>query len=604
MQYNDNQGATIMTHCPTLLSPGRIGTLELRNRIFQSAMGTDLASEDGTCGERIVSFYEARAAGGAALLTMGAVGVSYPRGRVQGHQVGISDDRFIPGLKRLTDAVHRHGARIAAQLHNGGICAVHDMIAGYPIWCASLPQGGAPHPADVMFPGERAVAPSSRITRAPIFKAMDADDIAELTRHFADGAARAVAAGFDAVEIHGAHGYIISSFLSPATNRRTDAYGGSQQNRARLLKEVIAAVRQRVGKDFPVWCKLDAAEFYVENGPTLDDVCTSARIAEAAGADAITVSASHNYALGKALASSYIPQQPGKLIPFAQRIKAAVRVPVITVGRIEPEVADKAIREGKFDFLAMGRKQIADPDFVRKLAQGGPRAVRPCIYCYACLSQAMLNQPLRCAVNADVGFETDNLLAPAETPRRVVVVGGGPAGMEAARRLTLRGHRVTLLEATGQLGGTARIAAIVYQPNGDFVEWLKDRLSELAIDVRLNTTATIEGIGPWLPMPWSWRSVRSAVRRPFREPTCPTCTMAYRCAPCCWAKAMTAPGPKHRPCNGSRPAPHARSVSRTARTWCAGQASSGCRSATRSSSSAASWSAWNWRSSSTNGAAA
>lgn len=488
-----------MGHCPALLSPGRIGTLELRNRIFQTAMGTDLANEDGTCGERIISFYEARAKGGAALLTMGAVGVSYPRGKVQGHQVGISEDKFISGLKRLTDAVHGHGARIAAQLHNGGIFAVHDMMNGYPIWCASLPQGGASHSGDVMFPEERAVSPSSRITQPPTFKAMDENDIAELVRHFANGAARAVEAGFDGVEIHGAHRHIISSFLSPSTNYRTDAYGRSQENRARLLKEVIEAVRQRVGTHFPVWCKLDAAEFYIENGLTLDDVCTSARIAEAAGANAITVSASHDYAVGKALTSSYLPHQPGKLIPYAARIKASVSVPVITVGRIEPEVADNAIAHGKFDFLAMGRKQIADPDFVRNLTRGGPKAVRPCIYCYTCLSQAMLNQPLRCAVNADVGFERDNLLAAAATPRKVVVVGGGPGGMEVARRLALRGHQVTLLEATAYLGGIARMAAIVYEPNGDIVAWLKNSLRELAINIRLNETATpecIKGMAP------------------------------------------------------------------------------------------------------------
>lgn len=482
-----------MTHYSTLLSPGRIGTLELRNRIFQTAMGTALSNEDGTISDEVIAFYEARAAGGTALQTMGAVGVSYPHGRVQSRQPAISDDRYIPGLKKMTAAVHRHGGRIAAQLHSGGVCAVMDMVAGYPIWCASEPQGDG-HPPDVMLPEERALAASSKITQMPTFKALDEEDIALLVRQFADGAARAVEAGFDGVEIHGAHGYIISSFLSPDTNRRTDGYGGTRENRTRLLREIITAIRDRVGRDFPVWCKLDGAEFYIENALTPEDVCFNAQVAEAAGADAITVSARHNYAIGKALTESWLPQTPGKLIPLAERVKAAVNVPVITAGRIEPEVADKAIRDGKFDFLAMGRKLIADPDFVRHLRQGGSSAVRPCIYCYVCLSQAMLHQPLRCAVNGDVGYEKDTLLAPAETPRRVVVVGGGPGGMESARRLSLRGHQVTLLEAASQLGGTARIATIAYEPNGKIVDWLKRQMNELDVDVRLNTTATAENV--------------------------------------------------------------------------------------------------------------
>ncbi|CAN7489917.1 FAD-dependent oxidoreductase [Phenylobacterium sp. LjRoot225] len=485
-----------MAHHPHLLSPGRIGTLELKNRLFQTAMGTNLAHHDGSISEESIAFYAARAAGGAALLTMGAVGVAYPRGQVQAGQVGISDDRFLPGLKRLTDAVHRAGGRVSAQLHHGGTSAVCDMAASRPIPVPStpLPQGGGKSLKDFMFPEEKALSPLPQILSPPTFKEMDKADIGQLIEDFASGAARAVEAGFDAIEIHGAHTYILNSFISPAENRRTDEYGGSAENRARLLKEVIEAIRNRVGRDFPMLCKLNAAEFFIDGGLTLDDVRATARIAETAGADAITVSAQHNYAIPRALFSSYLPQEPGKLIPLAAAVKAAVSIPVVTVGRIDPAVADRAIAEGKFDFMAMGRKQIADDQFANHLARGGAAAVRPCIYCYACLSQAMLHLPLRCAVNADVGFEKDNLLAPAETPRRVVVVGGGPGGMEAARRLTLRGHQVILLEASRQLGGTARIAAIAYAPNGDFVDWLKARLDELGVDVRLNTCGTVETI--------------------------------------------------------------------------------------------------------------
>jgi NADPH-dependent 2,4-dienoyl-CoA reductase/sulfur reductase-like enzyme len=190
---------------------------------------------------------------------------------------------------------------------------------------------------------------------------------------------------------------------------------------------------------------------------------------------------------------------PNKLLPLAAAIREAVGLPVITVGRVDPEAADRAIAEGKLDFLAQGRRQIADDAFANNLARGGKAAVRPCIFCYQCLSQSMMGEPLRCAVNADVGFEKDNLLAPATTPHKVVVVGGGPGGMEATRRLTLRGHRVTLLEASGQLGGTARMAAIAYAPNGDFIDWLKARLEELKVDVRLSTRADLASIRSLAP---------------------------------------------------------------------------------------------------------
>ncbi len=488
-----------MSNYTHLLAPGRIGTLELKNRLFQTAMGTNLANADGTISEDIIAFYAARAAGGAALVTMGAVGVSYPHGQVQTNQVGISDDRFLPDLKRITDAVHRNGGRISAQLHHGGLSAACDMASGRTVTLPSMPKlAGGASMKDALLPEELAQSHFGGGVM-PSFKEMTLDDIAQLIESFAAGAARAVAAGFDAVEVHAAHSYIINSFLSPAENRRTDQYGGSMENRARLLREILEAIRQRIGRDFPMLCKINATEFYIEGGLQLEDACAVARIAEAAGVDAITVSASHNYGIPRALFSSYLPHEPGKLIPFAAAIKATVSIPVVTVGRIDPDVADQAIADGKFDFMAMGRKQIADNDFVRHLAEGGAKAVRPCIYCYTCLSQAMLHQPLRCAVNADVGFEKDNLLAPTQKPRRVVVVGGGPGGMEAARRLTLRGHSVTLLEAGAQLGGTARIAAIAYAPNGDFVEWLKARLTDLRVDIRLNHKATLESISALRP---------------------------------------------------------------------------------------------------------
>lgn len=480
---------------PYLFSPSRIGSLELPNRIFQTAMGTNLANSDGSIGDDIVAFYAARAAGGAALLTMGAAGVSYPRGRVQPNQVAISDDRFLPGLKRIADAVHRNGGRLSAQLHHGGLTAVWDTFAGRPLLCPSVPLPSAPPGIfEALFPSEIKMPDIDGPIQGPSFEELDGAGIARLIVDFSAAADRAVEAGFDAIEVHAGHSYIVSSFLSPAENRRNDDYGGSPENRARLMKEIVEAIRHRVGTDFPVLCKINAAEFFVENGLTLDDVRTTAQIAESAGADAITVTATHNYSVTKALLSSYLPDEPGKLIPYATAVREAVSVPVVTVGRIESSVAEQAISEGKFDFLAMGRKQLADAEFTRHLAEGGPRAVRPCIYDYRCLSQSMLLQSVRCAANPDTGRENDDLLTPARSSRRAVVVGGGPSGMEAARRLSLRGHTVTLLEAGAQLGGAALLATKVHPPNGLLVDWLCDQLTDHDIDVRLNTHATVETI--------------------------------------------------------------------------------------------------------------
>lgn len=230
-------------------------------------------------------------------------------------------------------------------------------------------------------------------------------DIDSLIAQFAAAASGARRAGFVGVEIHGGHGYLLSSFISPTTNQRTDEYGGPLEKRVRLLVEVIRAVRTAVGPDFPVWCKLDSREEGVPRGTTIDEAVRTAQIVEEAGANAITVSAYHAAGKPKLHSASHTPHEPGLNLPFAARIKAAVSIPVIASGRIEPALGDEKIADGSIDFISMGRKLLAAPHLPRKLTEGRLNDVLPCIYCYTCISAIYVGNPLRCAVNPETGFE-------------------------------------------------------------------------------------------------------------------------------------------------------------------------------------------------------
>jgi len=475
-----------------ILAPGRIGSLELKNRIFMTAMGDNLAEADGMCGARTRAYYAARARGGAALLTVGSVSVGYPVGSNCQWQVGLSGDRHIPSIRGVADVVHEHGAKLALQLHFGGLVAMTDMKEGRPVWCPSIPL--PPEPGDVMdgfLLEELAQADFANVKKVD-FKVMTAQDAEHLIQMFADAAARAKEAGADGVELHGGHGYIFSSFISPASNRRTDEYGGPLENRARLLLDAVKAVRSAVGQDYPVWCKIDQAEFGKTDGITLDDAKALARMLQSAGVDAITASSYADQSQGKYHSGSNIPDKGELMIPGAATIKSVLDIPVIAAGRIEPEAADRYIGEGKFDFVAMGRKLLADPELPRRLMEGRPEDIRPCIYCYACVSQIYFSRNVKCAVNPETAFERERGIVPAAAAKRIVVIGGGPGGMEAARRLTIKGHKVILLEQSDRLGGTAQFASIAYAPNERILNWLKRQVSELGIEIRFKTQATPE----------------------------------------------------------------------------------------------------------------
>ena len=479
-----------------LLAPGRIGAMPLRNRIFMTPMGSNLADEDGITGDRLRAYYEARAKGGAALITMGSVSIGYPEGSGNWRNEAISDERHVPGVRALADAVHAHGAKLAMQLQHAGLVAMNDMLAGRPIWTPSIPAVGKGD-GDMMegfLEDELAIftAPFAAMGE-PDYKVMTAQDIERLVQMFAGAAERAKRAGVDAVEIHAGHGYLISSFLNPLINQRKDEYGGSIENRSRLLCEIIRGIRSAVGPDMPIWPRLDSQHFLIDGGITVEDAATTARLAQEAGADAIHVSADGHPGRGLTYSTGHATDIRNGFVEAAARIKARVDIPVICPGRIEPQDADRFIAAGKLDFVTMGRKLLADPALPNKLKAGKSDAVRPCVYCYTCISQIFFSRPVKCAVNPETGFERERALHATASTRHIAVIGGGPAGMEAARRAAANGHRVTLIEATGGLGGTARFASIAYAPNQGIVDWLKrEIMAEPNVTVRLNTRATPE----------------------------------------------------------------------------------------------------------------
>lgn len=473
-----------------LLEPGRIGPMELRNRIVMPAMDQNTCDE-GAITDLTIAHYEARARGGVGLLILETSAVAWPVGATSIHQPALSDDRFIPGLTRLAEAAHAHGARIVVQACHHGKTAGVDPMQDREQLVPSVPLPD--DPADISAITMPELMKMAALTGGKRATQREAtlDDIAWVIDQFADAASRVQRAGFDGIEVHAAHGYLISTFLSPRFNRRTDAYGGSEENRARLLVDIVRAIRDRCGPQFAIIVRLDGRE-YAEGGIEPLLAAEYAVMAERAGADAIHVTASGVDAMGVGFTNGPLPWQPGQYVGLAAVVKQRVGVPVIAVGRIMPTQAESVLADEDCDFISMGRQLLADPDLPAKLLAGRPDAVRTCINCYVCVAQNFWDGTPICAVNAELGHYDEGPIGRADAVRTVAVIGAGPGGMEAARVAALRGHRVVLFERSTQLGGTARFSALTTPMNAELVRYLTTMMGDLDVEVRTGVTVTAE----------------------------------------------------------------------------------------------------------------
>ena len=431
-----------------LFEPIKIRKMELKNRIVMPAIGL------GYTGKRLINFYVQRAEGGVGFIVIGPTAINKGNPSI----VNIFDDKNIPGLKKLADGIQEHGAKAALQLWHPG---------RYGFSVAKLVSA-----SDI---------PSPIFTKAKP-KPLTIPEIIEIEDEFAEGALRVKKAGFDAVEILCATGYLISQFLSRHTNKRTDEYGGDLENRMKFLLEIIEKVRAKIG-DHPLVCRISGDEF-VEDGNTLNEQKIIAKALEDAGVDALNVNVGWH--------ESRVPQMTmsvprGGFVHLAQGIKEAVSIPVIASHRInDPVLADNIISEGKVDMVAMARSLIADPDLPNKAKEGRLEEIRPCIACLqGCFDNVFKAKAVTCFMNAMAGKEEDWKLEAAETPKKIVVVGGGPAGMEAARVAAMRGHNVTLYEKD-RLGGQLNLAAVP-PGRGEFKNvptYYSTQLKKLGVDVK------------------------------------------------------------------------------------------------------------------------
>lgn len=444
-----------------LFQSGVIGGVRIKNRMMMAPMGTHFPEEDGSVGDHLINYYAERALGGVGAIMVEATMPTFGRP----HRLCVADDRFIPGLKRLTDAIHAAGAMAFMQIHAGR----GRMDTVEAVSCSKAP---VPH-------------------TGMMARALRTEEVEQRVAEFGEAALRARQAGFDGIEVHGAHGYLVADFLSPRINKRVDRYGGSLQNRVRFALELIEAARTRAGKDYVILFRLSVDQI-ARNLPLKDAIVVS-QMVEKAGVAAIDITSGSLESSEQIALPYYFPL--GYNAQFSRRIKKAVNIPVSVAGRInDPYVAEKILKESKADFVTLGRALLTDPEFPKKAVEGRVDEIRKCIACCQCTS-VTIGLGLKCTINPSLGREGEKI-KPASVPKRVLIIGGGPGGMEAARVAALRGHKVRLWEKTGKLGGQVNLAAVppYKQELTSVVQYLGSQLEKLNVDVELDKEATLSSI--------------------------------------------------------------------------------------------------------------
>lgn len=473
-----------------LMEPAYIGQLRTRNRIMKNGthLFYDTKADSGHMNDRNIGFYETLAKGGVGLI----VATSGPLidGDVPGFR--IDRDEYIPGFSKLADAIHQHGCPAFIQLFHLGPMSPLFFKAPAGAAASSIPKSESPRPT------------------FEVAKELTIPEIQDIVERFGKAAERLKKAGFDGIELNGATNHLLNSFLSRAWNRRQDAYGSkSLESRARIVVEIIQEIKRRNGQDFAIIALMNGAEVGLKNGITLSESQEIAQILQQAGADAIEVRAEFYMRPedDQSRDSTHFPEiyfypEPPKVLganidgsrngvgaslPLAAAIKKVVSVPVIVAGRLTPEIGEKAIRSGMVDFISLNRPLLADPELPNKIASGRLEDITPCTSCLTCFDLGEHAQPVHCQVNAALGREREYEIKPAKVKKRIMVIGGGPAGMETARVAALRGHDVTLYEKESTLGGSLPLAAMVKGFEREdllsLVRYLKTQITKLGVKI-------------------------------------------------------------------------------------------------------------------------
>lgn len=462
-----------------LFSPGRIGTLTIPNRIAMTAASASLSQPDGTMTEEMLAYYEARAKGGVGLIITEMVSVDQERGVLFPRELNGDREESVASFRQLADRVHPYGTKLFAQLFHPGANADPKLNA-LPLLSASPARGKKRGRAE-------------EATR---------EDIAAIVQKFGQAARRVKEGGFDGIEVHAAHHYFLHSFLSPVTNHRTDEYGGSLENRARILGEIVAAIRAACGRDFPLMFRISLEEYIGPKGYHADTGIKICQMLEAWGVDAINVTASGTDSkLSQSVEPMYYPQ--GWRKHLAKAVKGTVSIPVLSVALIrDPAYAEGLLEEGVLDFAASVRAHLADPQWAEKARTGRERDILPCISCMACFAKYDVEGHITCAVNPETGYEAH--LPPLRRDgdgRLVVVLGAGPAGLEGAWMAARRGFRVILFEQAQEAGGQLRLAALA--PRKEKIFWLRDsllhRCHQEGVELRLGHAPTVEELAALAP---------------------------------------------------------------------------------------------------------